>query len=72
VTEGAQNSEQGQDPLGGVTDQVGQVTQGVQDTAGQPARQKAEELGMDLSQVEGSGAEGRIIVKDVTSAANRA
>jgi pyruvate/2-oxoglutarate dehydrogenase complex dihydrolipoamide acyltransferase (E2) component len=35
------------------------------------ARQKAEELGVDLSQVEGSGAEGRIIVKDVTSAANQ-
>jgi hypothetical protein len=34
VTEGAQNSEQGQGPLGGVTDQVGQVTQGVQDTGG--------------------------------------
>ena len=35
------------------------------------ARRKAEELGVDLSQIEGSGAEGRIIVKDVTSAANQ-
>ena len=33
--------------------------------------QKAEELGVDLSQVKGSGAEGRITVKDVMNAANR-
>jgi hypothetical protein len=39
VTEGRQNNEQGQGPLGGVTDQVGQVTQGVQDTAGQAVGQ---------------------------------
>src|ERR671929_92417 len=48
-----------------------------QDAAGQDlnitdaARQKADELGVDLSQVEGTGAEGRITVKDVTSAANQ-
>ena len=35
------------------------------------AKQKADELGIDLSQVEGTGAEGRITVKDVTSAANQ-
>jgi len=35
------------------------------------ARQRAEELGVDLSQVEGSGAGGRITVKDVMSAANQ-
>jgi pyruvate/2-oxoglutarate dehydrogenase complex dihydrolipoamide acyltransferase (E2) component len=35
------------------------------------AEQKAEELGVDLSQVKGSGAEGRITVKDVMNAANR-
>jgi pyruvate/2-oxoglutarate dehydrogenase complex dihydrolipoamide acyltransferase (E2) component len=34
------------------------------------AKQKAQELGVDLSQVEGSGSEGRVTVKDVTSAAN--
>jgi pyruvate/2-oxoglutarate dehydrogenase complex dihydrolipoamide acyltransferase (E2) component len=28
-------------------------------------------LGVDLSQVEGTGAEGRITVRDVTSAANQ-
>jgi uncharacterized protein YjbI with pentapeptide repeats len=33
------------------------------------ARQKAQELGVDLSQLEGSGAGGRITVKDVVSAA---
>ena len=33
--------------------------------------QKAEELGVDLSQVKGSGPEGRITVKDVMNAANR-
>jgi pyruvate/2-oxoglutarate dehydrogenase complex dihydrolipoamide acyltransferase (E2) component len=32
------------------------------------ARQKAEQLGVDLSQVKGSGAGGRITVKDVTEA----
>lgn len=40
-----------------------------QDQATESARQKAQELGVDLSQVEGSGAGGRITVKDVTSAA---
>ena len=39
MTEGAQNSEQGQDPFGGLTDQVGQVTHGVQDSAGQAVGQ---------------------------------
>ena len=34
------------------------------------ARKKAEELGVDLSEVEGSGAGGRITVKDVMSAAS--
>ena len=35
------------------------------------AERKAEELGVDLSQVEGTGSGGRITVKDVTGAANR-
>jgi pyruvate/2-oxoglutarate dehydrogenase complex dihydrolipoamide acyltransferase (E2) component len=60
----------------GAQDTAGQAAQQAQDTAGQDlnitdaARQKAEELGVDLSQVEGTGAEGRITVKDVTAAAN--
>jgi pyruvate/2-oxoglutarate dehydrogenase complex dihydrolipoamide acyltransferase (E2) component len=63
----------------GVEEAAAQQTQGAAGGGGQEeepnateaARQKAEELGVDLSQVEGSGAEGRIIVKDVTSAANQ-
>jgi pyruvate/2-oxoglutarate dehydrogenase complex dihydrolipoamide acyltransferase (E2) component len=35
------------------------------------AKRKAEELGVDLGQVEGSGTDGRITVTDVRSAANR-
>jgi pyruvate/2-oxoglutarate dehydrogenase complex dihydrolipoamide acyltransferase (E2) component len=69
-------AQQAQGAAGQVADQAGQAAQGAQDTAGQDlnitdaARQKAEELGVDLSQVEGTGAEGRITVKDVTGAAN--
>ena len=33
------------------------------------ARKKAEELGLDLSAVEGTGAEGRVVVRDVLKAA---
>ena len=39
--------------------------------AADAASQKAEKLDVDLSQVEGCGARGRIIVKEVVSAANR-
>ena len=58
-------------------DTAGQAADQAQDAAGQDlnitdaARQKADELGVDLSQVEGTGAEGRITVRDVTSAANQ-
>jgi pyruvate/2-oxoglutarate dehydrogenase complex dihydrolipoamide acyltransferase (E2) component len=66
----------------GVKDTGGQVTQQAQQAAGgqqaqeepdatEAARQKAQELGVDLSQIEGSGSEGRITVKDVVSAANQ-
>jgi hypothetical protein len=65
----------------GVQDTAGQATQQAaggqqqggqqQPNATQAAAQKAEELGVDLSQVEGSGSEGRITVKDVTGAANQ-
>ena len=33
------------------------------------ARKKAEQLGLDLSEVEGTGAEGRVLVRDVLKAA---
>jgi pyruvate/2-oxoglutarate dehydrogenase complex dihydrolipoamide acyltransferase (E2) component len=36
------------------------------------AERKADELGVDLSQIEGTGSGGRITVKDVTKAANQA
>ena len=69
----------------GVQETVGGVAQQAQQTAGdqqeeaqedepdatEAAKKKAQELGVDLSQVEGSGSEGRITVKDVTSAANQ-
>jgi len=52
----------------GLEDVVDEAAQG---TAAGGAAQQAQELGVDLSQVQGSGAEGRITVKDVTSAANQ-
>jgi len=80
-------ADQAQGAIGQVTDQAGQAAQGVQDTAGQvagqvaegihepdatvTARQRIEELGVDLSEIEGSGAKGRITVKDVTRAAHQ-
>ena len=36
------------------------------------AKRKAEDLGVDLSQIEGTGSGGRITVKDVTEAAKQA
>ena len=36
------------------------------------AERKAEELGVDLTQIEGTGSGGRITVKDVTEAADQA
>ena len=36
------------------------------------AERKAEALGVDLSQIEGTGSGGRITVKDVTEAAKQA
>ncbi len=36
------------------------------------AERKAQDLGVDLSQIEGTGSGGRITVKDVTEAANQA
>jgi pyruvate/2-oxoglutarate dehydrogenase complex dihydrolipoamide acyltransferase (E2) component len=63
-----------QDTVGGVAQQAagGQQEQAAQEEepdATEAARQKAQELGVDLSQVEGTGSEGRITVKDVQSAA---
>ena len=51
--------------------QAGGGQQQQQPNATQAAENKAQELGVDLSQVQGSGAEGRITVRDVISAANQ-
>jgi hypothetical protein len=59
-----QAAQQGQQAAGG-----GQQQQ--QPNATQAAEQKAQELGVDLSQVQGSGAEGRITVRDVIGASNQ-
>jgi hypothetical protein len=69
VGEGAQNA------VGQVADQAGQAAQGVtEDARGEvnatpSAERLAQELGVDLSQVGGTGAGGYITVKDVRSAA---
>jgi chromosome segregation ATPase len=71
-------AEQAQEAAGEATEQVqdpgdsesesGAVEEEEPD-ATHAARQKAEQLGVDLSEIEGSGAGGRITVKDVVSAA---
>jgi len=78
-------AQQTQEVAGGAAQQaqdtVGQAAQQAQDAAGgggqeepaatHAARQKAQELGIDLSQVEGSGTGGLITVKDVTNTASQ-
>ena len=59
---------------GGTTDQGGQGAQGEQESSGgvaatEAARRKAEELGVELSGVEGTGPGGRITLRDVQAAA---
>jgi pyruvate/2-oxoglutarate dehydrogenase complex dihydrolipoamide acyltransferase (E2) component len=58
--------------------QMHQFAQGVagqaqqeQPNSTQAAENKAQEMGVDLSQVEGSGAQGRITVRDVIGAAGQ-
>ena len=75
-----QATQQAQDPAGraaqqvNTTEQPTQQTGGGQEAAGQlseptsAASQKAEELGVDLTQVEGSGPGGRITLQDVMNA----
>jgi pyruvate/2-oxoglutarate dehydrogenase complex dihydrolipoamide acyltransferase (E2) component len=66
-----------QDTVGGAAQQAQQAVGGQQEEAQEEpdateaARQKAQQLGVDLSQVEGTGSEGRITVKDVQSAADQ-
>ena len=75
-----QATQQAQDPAGRAAQQANtpeqptQQTGGGQEAAGQlsestsAASQKAEELGVDLTQVEGSGPGGRITLQDVMNA----
>jgi pyruvate/2-oxoglutarate dehydrogenase complex dihydrolipoamide acyltransferase (E2) component len=56
---------------GEVEDTAEQVTEQVV-KASDAARRRAEELGVDLSQIEGTGSDGLITVKDVTSTAGGA
>ena len=74
AAEGA--SPRGQD-TGGQTDRRGdggqrrdeEQTEGQEPNATPAAKRKAEEMGVDLSRTEGTGSDGRITVKDVTSMA---
>jgi pyruvate/2-oxoglutarate dehydrogenase complex dihydrolipoamide acyltransferase (E2) component len=67
---------QAQEAVGGAAQQaqeaVGGGHQEEEPDVTEAARQKADELGVDLSQVEGSGSGGRITIKDVQSAAKQA
>jgi pyruvate/2-oxoglutarate dehydrogenase complex dihydrolipoamide acyltransferase (E2) component len=67
---------QAQEAAGQVSQQAQEAAAGGGDqeeepNATQAARQKAVQLGVDLSQVEGTGSEGRITVKDVRDAASQ-
>ena len=75
-----QATDQAGQVAGQAQDTAGQATQQVQDTAGQAtegggaeqpratnaARRRAEQLGIDLSTIEGTGSGGLITIKDVT------
>src|SRR5215217_4536613 len=65
--EGGERRRAGDGTVGGRAD----LPAGEKSDAADAARQKAEKLGVDLSQVEGCGARGRITAKEVVSAANR-
>ncbi len=54
---------------GGANDPGGEDEDADEPNATDAARRKAEELGLDLSQVEGAGAGGRILLRDVKKAA---
>jgi pyruvate/2-oxoglutarate dehydrogenase complex dihydrolipoamide acyltransferase (E2) component len=68
IAEWTETLRRGQDLAEQHKETAGQATEEPDATA--PAKQKAAELEVDLSQVEGSGANGRITVKDVTRAAH--
>jgi len=69
-----QATDQAQQAAGQATDQAGQVASQAQEVAGgdeepkatNAARRRAEQLGLDLSTIEGTGSGGLITIKDVT------
>jgi len=65
--EGGERRRAGDGTVGGLAD----LPAGEKADAADAARQKAAKLDVDLFQVEGCGARGRITVKEVVSAANR-
>lgn len=72
-----QIAEQAQDVLGQVGDIGGGVTgqangKAEEINATDAAKREAEERGIDLSKIEGTGSEGRIVIWDVTDAADAA
>ena len=75
VTDQVGQAAQGVQDTAGQAQQAGQATQdgegGEEPNATEAAKQKAQELGVDLSELIGSGYEGRITVKDVVNAANQ-
>jgi pyruvate/2-oxoglutarate dehydrogenase complex dihydrolipoamide acyltransferase (E2) component len=70
-------TQRGGEVAGEITDQVGQGAPGEQEesaggvAATEAAKRKAQQLGVDLSGVEGTGPGGRITIKDVQGAAAR-
>jgi pyruvate/2-oxoglutarate dehydrogenase complex dihydrolipoamide acyltransferase (E2) component len=67
-----------QDPAGQATEESGGQDQPGEQAVGNPepkvthaAAKKAEELGIDLSEIEGSGPDGSITIRDVRSAAEQ-
>ncbi|MDF2703323.1 MAG: e3 binding domain, partial [Rubrobacteraceae bacterium] len=63
----AEGGASGQSTTEWIEDRGGEDAAGIRAT--DTARRKAEELGVDLAQIEGTGAGGRVLVKDVQKAA---
>jgi hypothetical protein len=67
-----ENGEVSEEAVVGEADTAGEASEEKGEVQATPAAErKAEDLGVDISQVEGTGSGGRITVKDVTGAANQ-
>jgi pyruvate/2-oxoglutarate dehydrogenase complex dihydrolipoamide acyltransferase (E2) component len=69
LTESGEVSEEAVVGEGSTNGEVGEQNTEVRATPA--AESRADELGLDLSQIEGTGSGGRIIVRDVMGAANQ-